>query len=170
MTEEPMQFLGWFHAVASQKLQMLKCFYCNSAFPGDVTWPQQRLWNIRYLVSWLSKGSEIGRCLFAILQLVYLAPHRCQPPLCFLCCFFWGGCFYFYLEPSQVLRSDSGVLVLTGCSLCWWQECHSSVITACQPWEKGADRHLPWARPEHPEVAQHSCCTSVGWTEYICGV
>lgn len=72
----------------SQKSQMLKCFYSDSASPGDVTWPQQHLWSIRYLVSWLSRGLKIGKCLFSLFQLVFLAPQRCQPPLRSLCCFF----------------------------------------------------------------------------------
>lgn len=160
--EKPLQSLGWFHAVASQKFQMLKCFYFAS--PGDATWPQQHLWSSRHLVSWLREGSEMGRCLFALLQPVYLAPHRCQPPLWSLCCFFgvdisiftWNQVRAKFPWPIQVRLSRVGA---HSCSLCWWQECQSRAVTA--------DRHLPWAMPEHPGMAQHSCCTSVGWAECI---
>lgn len=62
--------------------QTLGLFYHNLAPPRDITWPQQYLWSIRYLVRWLSNGSKIGRFFFfQSWSWCTCAPHSCQPPL-----------------------------------------------------------------------------------------
>lgn len=86
--------------------------------------------------------------------------------------FFWGECLYFYLEPSQnaqVRFTRVGARRLQPVLVAGvLEQCNHSLPAPGKGLLTGT---FPGrAVPGEPEMAQHSCCTSVGWTEHTCRV